>query len=168
MMPALTERAALEYAIKQHFGEVDETLLRGCLRSSRASRIMFSSRVGSNFTTPQSADLHADCIKNDPPPINPARDFFAAQVRFFMGRQKMADPETIHSRRFACASCPHRTTAPETKLYHLGKLIVRPDGDDICGLCGCFLSEKTKRLNESCPAYSETSLTHSRWGEIMK
>ena len=60
----------------------------------------------------------------------------------------VADKDTIQKRRDACRVCPEATRSSDPKFSHTNGLTSRSQ----CKAChGCFIVEKTKRLNETCP-----------------
>jgi len=143
-------------------GAVNGKLLQSCIASERAARMLLTTPgAEDSFDASQHSVVREK--KSDAAPV--LSQVIRSQVRYLSDFQRQVSPEMLQERLDICSSCPHKTKAPDEKLYHLGKRIFRPDGDDICGLCGCFLSEKAKRKSETCPDEIEgTDL--GRWSAI--
>ena len=59
----------------------------------------------------------------------------------------LADNDTIQRRRDICRFCNESTKNSDIKYINTNGLTNRSQ----CRLCACFLVEKSKRLNETCP-----------------
>jgi|688.fasta_scaffold396707_2 hypothetical protein len=79
----------------------------------------------------------------------------------------LVDKEKQNRRLSACMCCPHLTDAPQTPLYHLGRVLLvrREDDSKVCAKCGCFVKAKVAVPTEQCPVLDENDPSISRWGE---
>jgi hypothetical protein len=159
-MAELTAEAALKHAITKRLGSENGALLLGCLHSSRTARLLFNAGAAEGWATQDESRPQLSTQSR-------LAKFAASEIAHLLNRQRGVEDEVLNHRRAACSRCPNKTAAPDDRLYHLGKRIIRPDGDDICSLCGCFIAEKTKRQSETCPDTDPIQTTHSRWGDLL-
>ena len=97
-----------------------------------------------------------------------ATEFGTSTLRWAISGFASPDDETFEKRWNACLSCSHLTTAPQSVLHYIGRLIISTNSDDrICGLCGCFAKAKASRTTERCPANHEVYSSLSRWNEPL-
>ena len=161
-MPELTYGAALRHATSRRYGDVSEDTIMELRKSSRRARLLLNS--GDPDAWQKSGAIRSSLA---PSPGKAALNFARAEIKRLISRQVAVDPRQASQRLAACRECPHSRTAPDDRLYHFGKRIIRPDGDDICGLCGCFVSEKVKRRFERCPSPLSEASELSRWHEPL-
>ncbi|WP_319414328.1 hypothetical protein [uncultured Cohaesibacter sp.] len=166
-MAELSQNAALRHAIEKKTGERSEELINLASVNSRRARLLMQS---GNPSAWQEGAKVAELAGPQKKPSNMSilSGFIGSEVKRLVKGQEVVEENVLSKRLKACESCPHLEEAPDTKLYHLGRRILRPDGDKICGLCGCFVSEKAKRKAEGCPASMTGTSLLSRWGEPIE
>jgi hypothetical protein len=72
----------------------------------------------------------------------------------------VVDEATLQRRKTACAGCPNLSAPPDRAIY---KLVL--SDDQICNLCGCKVSLKTRLPSEACPDLHPELPGMTRWGE---
>lgn len=158
-MPELTRAAALTEAIERQTGERSPQLLRILETNPRLGRLLMQSGDPHAWVSELSGELSETPVSNN---VTLGKALRSAAT-WLATRQEQATEEVVRIRMNACDECPHKTEAPASRLYHLGQRIMRADGNDICGACGCFISVKAKLAKEDCPVLSSIDNSKSRW-----
>lgn len=157
-MPELTKSAALTAAIELRTGERSSQLLRILETNPRLGRLLMESGDANSWLLQLTSETPASPVLN----VVTLGKALHATANWLANRQDQAPEEVVRIRIKTCNECPHKTKAPASRLYYLGQRIMRPDGDDICGACGCFISVKAKLAKEDCPDLSKLG-NKSRW-----
>jgi len=166
-MAELTRKAALRHAIETKTGESSEELVNLSSVNPRRARLLIQSGDPSAWQGSTEVDEPFE-VRDKPSEVNILSRFMSSEIKRLVKGQGIVEEKVLSKRLKACESCPHLEKAPDTKLYHLGRRILRPNGDNLCGLCGCFVSEKAKRKTENCPINMTNDTSLSRWGEAME
>jgi len=166
-MAELNKNAALRHAIEMKTGRCSEELVTLSTVNPRRARLLMQS--GDPLAWQESSKVNTFTNQQDQPSdIKLLSGFMRSEIKRLVERQGVVEDDVLNDRLRGCESCPHLEKAPDSRLYHLGRRILRPDGDNLCGLCGCFVSEKAKRKAESCPSSMPENPSISRWGEAME